>query len=874
MGTPGPKGILMTDLEGSTAHLRTLGDRYGEVLARHHDIIQRAIAAEGGAEVGGEGDSFAAVFDRSASALRAAVAAQRMLAAEVWPDGPWRVRMGVHAGEVDQSDAGAVGIALHEAARVRSVAHGGQIVVSDQAHRAIDEAVPADVRLLDLGTHAVRDFATPIRLYQVRAPGLEADFPALHTLPASRVPAPASTFVERSEEVEGLTADLGRSRLVTVTGAGGSGKTRLALEVARTWDRESVVVVELAGLREPSQVPAEVATQVGARGTDAIVETLGSRDVLLVLDNCEHLVESVAGLVSELLAGCAALRILATSREPLGVTGESVRPVPAMTPHQAVQLLEARASTPIDPAVASDICARLGWMPLAIELAAARLRSIPADALAARLDDQLSILTTGTRDVPRHRTLRATIDWSYGLLEPGEQALLRRLGVFAGGFGLEAAEAVTGGGGSIIDALDGLVSKSMVEMRTREGGRYQMLEPIRQYAVEQLVAAGESDTTREAHAGWATRVARDANRGLFRDQRRWNAVLEAERDNLGAAIGWSLEHDRLPLAAALVGNLAWYWFTEGRNDAFVWIPRALDHVDQFDRRDRAVVLLAAGITWCDVMSDDRPYVWLAEAADLFRELDAPRPLGSALFWLGRAAVSRNDLDAAQRAFEEAIGLQEGLGDKFGWGWTLIWLGILARLRGDVDRAEAICEDVLARCEDVPHVVAAAWGELAHVVDDRDDPVQAEQCARRAIELYRDLGDSWQVAMAVGSWGYYLARLGRLDEAASATLEALVSIRALRADPNLVHALHDAAWLLQQAGEPERCAVLLGAVEPETRAVPVYWRTSHYLSLEPMLTDPAHAQAIERGRHLTKGEAAEMAQTWLVEQYAGSSRPEG
>ena len=266
MATGPPKGILMTDLEGSTVHLRALGGGYGAVLARHHDIIRQAIAVEGGVEVGREGDSFAAVFDGSAPALRAAVAAQRVLSEEVWPDGPWRVRMGVHAGEVDHSDAGPVGMALHEAARVRGVAHGGQIVVSDQAHQAIGEPVPVGVRLVDLGTHVVRDFAVPVRLYQVDAPGLEATFPALRTRSARRVPAVATTFVQRNDDIDRLTAALDRSRLVTVTGAGGSGKTRLAYEVARGCAHETVLVVELAGLREPSQVGAEVATLVGRAG--------------------------------------------------------------------------------------------------------------------------------------------------------------------------------------------------------------------------------------------------------------------------------------------------------------------------------------------------------------------------------------------------------------------------------------------------------------------------------------------------------------------------------------------------------------------------------------------------------------------------------
>ena len=281
-----------------------------------------------------------------------------------------------------------------------------------------------------------------------------------------------------------------------------------------------------------------------------------------------------------------------------------------------------------------------------------------------------------------------------------------------------------------------------------------------------------------------------------------------------------------------------------------------------------MVLLAAGITWCDVLTDDRPIGWLSEAADIFRELDARRPLGSVLFWLGRAAVSRNDLDSAERAFREAVGLQEGLGDRFGWGWTLLWLGILARLRGDLDTAEAICRDVLARFEDVPHVVAAAWGELSHVIDDRDDPALAEQYARQAIELYRDLGDSWQIAMAIGARGLLPGqdrppRRGRRRRHRSAHQPA----RSCRPTPT---------WSTPSTTPPGSCsrrvsltsaAVLLGAVLPESaRPARRTGAARTTPSSSPCSPTRTHAAAVDRGRHLAPSEAAELAQTWLQQHY--------
>ena len=669
-GPPTTQAILMTDLEGSTAHLHALGSEYAAALAQHHAIIHDALHAERGIEVGSEGDSFAAVLPGTAAGLRAAVAIQRELLGTEWPDSPWRVRIAIHAGLVEMAEAGAVGMSLHETARIRAAVHGGQIVVSEAARRAINEPVPVEIVMTDLGLHRLRDINSPLRLHQVSASGLPTEYPPLRTMTTRAIPRPRTPFIGRTAEVHDLLEALASARLVTITGAGGSGKTRLAFEVGRQAEFDAITVVELAGLRDPSQVAAELARMVGARQPDEIAAVIGASDLLLVIDNCEHVLPKIALLVSELLDQCEGLVVLATSREPLGVAGEVVWQVPQLEPGDAVELFSARAvGRGHDERLVQEACERLGRIPLTIELAAARVRSVPLDELVSRLDDQLGILTSGARDAPRQQTLRATLDWSHELLAGQERTVFRRLGVFAGGFTLNAAEAlaVESSRVDVLEALDGLVLKSLIEF-SPETGRYKMLEPVRQYAIEQLRTAEEHETMCERHLVWSSRTAAEAGRHLATaEQRRWTATLDSERENFGAAIRWGLGHDRIPPATTIVTSLGWYWFTSGRNDAFVWVPLMLAHLDALDMRDRAKALVAAGITYGDFVSDDRPTNWLLEAESIFRDLENDRGLGTALFWLGRVEANRDSFDSAERAFTDSLVVHERLDDWFGWG---------------------------------------------------------------------------------------------------------------------------------------------------------------------------------------------------------------
>jgi hypothetical protein len=492
--------------------------------------------------------------------------------------------------------------------------------------------------------------------------------------------------------------------------------------------------------------------------------------------------------------------------------------------------------------------------------------------LADRLDDQLGLLTTGSRDVPRQQTLRATLEWSHKLLRPEERVVFRRLAVFAGGFGLDAAEAVAQQANEdVVRVLDGLVTKSLVDLSSSRA-RYGLLEPVRQFALEHLTLAEERDMIQEAHLRWATRLARDANRKLFADQRKWTDVLDTERDNMGAAISWALSQGHPAAACAIVSNLAFYWFTSARSDSFVWIARLLDQLDLLNPPDRAKALLAAGIARSDDHSDDRPVAWLSEAESIFRSLGNRRSLGATLFWLGRAQAGRSRFKTAAAVFDEALAIHEELGDLFGVGWSLSWTGILARQRNELDFDEQIQMQVLDVCETVPHVAAQAWSELSFVAAERGDLALAYERITRTAELFRQLGDRLQLGLAIANQADYLLEADP-DAAAERTVEALTILRDLGADPNLGFVLLTAAALLLQAGRPAKAATILGAVQKNV-ALSSQWRRYRgpiLSNLRPLLQETAYKREVGVGYRLGVRGASDAAIGWLAAAgYGGSS----
>ena len=582
--------FLFTDIESSTHLWERSPDAMRSALARDDDIVRRAIDANGGYVFSTGGDGFAAAFQRTTSAVEAAAIAQRALEAQVWPDDiRLRIRIGIHTGECTERDGDYFGSAVNRAARLMGIAHGGQTVMSS----AVQEILPPDVPVLDLGEHRLRDLAQPEHVFQLCDPGSDFEFPPLRSLEAypTNLPVQSTEFVGRGVEMAELEKALAESRMVTLTGVGGVGKTRLAVQVAADVlpsFPDGAWIAELGGTRDAAAIEEAACTALGVpqQPGEAIRESLTSflhnKRLLLVLDNCEHLLDPASKLADEILRRAQGVTVLATSREPLRVGGEHVVAVPslglpdedalalAQAESDAVHLFVQRAqsarsgfSLNQDNAQAVfQLCRRLDGIPLAIELAAARVRSMAPSEIAARLDQRLRLLTGGARTaVDRHQTLRRAIDWSYDLLEPEERTLLGRLAVCAGGLDLAAAEEM-GSGGSIDsldvdDLLGRLVDKSLVtSVDMGDTTRYRMLETVREYALERFEATGETAQMRGRHAGHYALFATQAGQGLKGpDERTWLKAVEEELDNLRTAVDWSLASEGAEAALTIIAAL-------------------------------------------------------------------------------------------------------------------------------------------------------------------------------------------------------------------------------------------------------------------------------------------------------------------------------
>jgi len=574
--------FLFTDIEGSTALLRRIGQgAYEQVLDDHHSLIRSALAAHGGSEANTLGDGFFAAFSSPRACAAAVLDMQQAIEAHAWPAGEHvRVRMGIHTGEASETATGLVGLDVHRAARVAAVAHGGQVLVSETAAALVRDSLPPGAALTDLGAHRLKDLGRPEHVFQLHAAGLRAEFPPLRSLGSAalpnNLPAQLARFIGRGRELAEVRALVESSRLVTLTGAGGCGKTRLGLQVAAELldgSGDGVWLVELAAVTDQdAAAPAMAAAlgivaQTGRPVAETLVDALAPLDILIVLDNCEHLIGGCAKTADAIVRHCPRVHLLVTSREPLGIGGEAVYRVPSLSlpgpddngspapeSSDAVALFVDRARTQgaslaVDEQTAPlvvSVCRRLDGMPLAIELAAARLRTMSLASLHDRLDQRFRLLTGGSRTaLERQQTLRATVDWSYSLLTGAEQLLLRRLPVFAESFDLDAAEAVCGFGDlEVLDVaglLGSLADKSLVLAEPAGGTlRYRLLETIRQFAAERLAEAGEDEAAAlaAAHGAHFLGVAEAAAPHLTGpDQGRWLARLDAEQANLRRAAG-------------------------------------------------------------------------------------------------------------------------------------------------------------------------------------------------------------------------------------------------------------------------------------------------------------------------------------------------
>ena len=761
--------FLLTDVEGSTAIWERAPEEMRAALARHDEIIRGAVGRLGGEHkpARGEGDSHFAVFRSPADAVNCATQIQRALAAETWPEGAeLSVRIGIHSGSAETRGGDYYGATVNRAARLRAIAHGGQTVMSAQvANRARPLADP-DAELRDRGDHRLRDLEEPLRVFELVHAGLRRDFPPLKSLDGRRhnLPIQLTSFIGRDDEIAMVTKLLAEGgRLVTIAGSGGIGKTRLSLQIASELIDEypdGVWLVELANITDPIRVPQEINAALGVTSEndplDDLVAFLSSRSALILLDNCEQVVAGAARVVDGLVPECPGVVVLATSREPLGVPGEKILRLAGMpTPDDehdrlselspAVQLFAERAQTVEHGFVLADdnraavvrICRRLDGLPLAIELAAARVRVLSPHQIDERLEDRFGLLTGGprTRDA-RQQTMRAAIDWSHDLLSPDETALFRRLSVFAGGCTLDAVEAVCArppvARSAVIDVLGGLVDKSLVVAEpAKDERRYRMLESIRLYAVERLAAAGELAGMKDAHLLWVT--ARTAVPPAVGQDRAAAsvAVFREEADNVRSALDHAVKTD--PAA-----GLVLMWNTMEAWDSYSHFKEGLGRVR--DLLERHV---------------DR---------------DAPRLFGLSL--LGILARLQGDVDLARLALEEAVEIARERQHDERLVANLVVLGSLSHLDGRVPEGEACLEEaeqVARKAEDLSSLAYVLTGRARMAME--RDAARSVALFEEALRLRRDLRDGHHVQTLLENLTSMYERQGRVPEARAAAQEA-------------------------------------------------------------------------------------------------------
>jgi predicted ATPase/class 3 adenylate cyclase len=793
--------FVLTDIVDSVLLWERDPVAMSQAVAWHETVIHNAVDAAGGEmlRTKGEGDSTFSVFEQPAGALAAAADVQEAQIGERWSSTmALRVRVGVHTGDAEPREGDWYGPAVNRAARLRALARGGQTLVSGVTAGLAADRLPKTVHLLYLGRRVLRGIERPEEVWELVA-GDDSRIATPNLARVGGLPVARTRFVGRTEDLDGLAELIQREQLVTLTGPGGSGKTRLALEVARCARRRGVRVwlAELAPVRAAGSVARAAATAMGVEtGPDPLHELLAQADTLagvLVLDNCEHVLDACAALTERLLATASDIGVLATSREPLRLTGErewpvrcldvpdeSLRDPAGLARVESVELLidRARAVRPDldfgqdDVAPLLQICRALDGVPLAIELAASRLRSLGFAELAARLGDQPAMLArprSAGRDDARHRSLRMTLDWSYELLTDEQRTVAQRLSVFAGGFRLDAVEAVCDRNLDVLDSVDELVAKSLLSFDGTTA-RYRLLEPLRQYLAERLAASGTTEHARRAHGEWTASLCRRLGFGLLQDLKARSARLREESANVEVALHWALEHGEHEIALRIVGSLGQYWFFNDNAAGHRWCCAVIEASASVPARRRAPALLSAGMVAQNDQAWDRSLAWLHEALAVYRAEQLAAGQAAALFWLGRA---HEDPATAKRCFCESLELSMQLGESVGVGMCRVFIGVLAARAGDLDEAARLAEQVVAECcaSGVHYPVGQALVLLASIAHRRGQDHAALTFLHDAVTHSRDVDDRRQLAAVLIDLAAQAARMGRGAEALRALAES-------------------------------------------------------------------------------------------------------
>jgi len=810
--------FLFTDIEGSTKLLHELGAAaYAQALAGHRRVLREAFGAHGGAEVDTQGDAFFVAFPTAPGALQAAAEALEGLAS-----GPIRVRIGIHTGSPHVAEEGYVGVDVHRAARIAACGHGGQVLVSAATAALVDTN-----GLRDLGEHRLKDLSAPERIYQLG----NGDFPPLKSLYQTNLPIPATPFLGRDEELGFVTTAIAESRLVTLTGPGGTGKTRLAIqaavEVADAFP-DGVWWVSLTSIRNATLVRSGIAQALQAKGE--LEEQIADKRLLLILDNFEQVIDAATDLAA-LQGACRNLHLVVTSREVLRLVGERAYAVPPLKPDDATQLfnagaLSARADFQPGPAV-DELCARLEHLPLAVELAAARVRVLSPELLLDRLGERLDVLQGGRDADPRQQTLRATIQWSYDLLSPIEQKLFARLSVFAGGYTLEAAENVCE---ADLDTLASLVEKSLLR---QSSSRFSMLETIREFVSERLEASGEEPEIRLHHAAFFTAFAVESDPKLrTREQIQWMTRFQEERNNIRAALEFlaAAQPGRATEEARLAGACSYFWY----------------------------------------LTTDPREGWMRLEAALARAVDIPPDLKAGLHsGLVLMAVLAGDGESAVRHAEEALRIRRELGDDSGLLRSLLNRALAA---GSADELPTY-NSLLQECADLARGVGDRWflgvclENLANVAFDAEDFTRSRSMFVEALEQLEEVGDPRELAVGAANLASVELELGEYERAAARFRSVIERMRDGHFPEPVIWCLDGLAATEVRVGDAERAAMLFGASEGIAERIAYGMRKitperrRHAETLELLrerIGDPLVAEARAAGAALELAQGIELA----------------
>ena len=888
--------FLFTDIENSTPLWEKHPEAMKTALAKHDSLLRGILLMHNGQIVKVTGDGFHVVFTTASDAVHAAVHAQQALQKDTQDDVPIKVRMGIHTGEAQLRDGDYFGGTLNLAARIMSIGHGGQILISETTHNITQDHMPSNISVLNLGQHQLKGLSKIEKIFQISTPDLQQEFPALKSQmhATNNLPPQLTSFVGRERELVEAKSRLEGARLLTLIGPGGTGKTRLSVQIATDQlanFKDGVWLVELAPISDPTLINMTIASVFDLREvqgipiTSILLDYLRAKNLLLILDNCEHLVEATAEATDQILQSCPDLKVLASSREALGIDGETVYRVPSLKDKEAIRLFADRATkaeprfelTNENASYVAQICSRLDGIPLAIELAAARVKMFTPRQIAERLDDRFKLLTGGSRTaLPRQQTLRALIDWSYQSLNKIEQHTLRHLAVFSGGWSFEAAESVIGGD-EALNGLLGLVNKSLVNVEEANGtSRYHFLETIRQYAMEKLLEAGETVEIRDRFLDYFLKMAKSSSLGIFSSEiDRHLDVFEADHDNIRSALKWALEnHPEKTLQ--LIHDIGSYWTVRDHNtEAIQWCNAALKNTEKIEGLDmeRARVYIVLG--WSNITTGDhRSGRFAAEQAMVLgRRTNDVNTVARAYGILALACVFLGDYSTAHQTAEEGDAYARKHGLKNELSFILSSRSQMAYFENhDVVTARQYLDEAakLSQEEGFRWAYSFSTFGLARIAGVLGDIQTARVQFARSAEIARQMGNKRIIYSSQSELAHILREHGELDEALQIYINLLPKWKDLGHRSAVAHELECIAFILSKKGKSVQATKLLGAAEGIREAINssmTKFEEVEYLQeisyLQSTMDKAAFEQLWEEGKQLKLNDAIEFATNPLI-----------